>query len=240
MQTLSKNKLKWLRSLRLNKNRNSERKFLLFGEKIIHDLQLSNPDLIDLLFSSNDAFCVQNECFYLDDKELKSISGFKSSPGYGAVVNFPEFDLASRTGDITLYLDGIQDPGNLGTIIRTADWFNIKEIVCSIDTVDVYNPKVSQASMGSIFHVPVRYSELGLEIESCTYPVYGATLDGKDVFSLDINGKLGVVIGSEGQGIREQVLALLDDRITIPNQGKAESLNAAIATGILLAVLSLK
>jgi TrmH family RNA methyltransferase len=135
-------------------------------------------------------------------------------------------------------LDGIQDPGNMGTIIRTADWFGITQIVASEDTVDVYNPKVIGATMGSFMRVSVTYKNLADWMPTVKLPVYGALLEGENVFTTKApNGGL-LVIGSEGKGIRENILDLITHPVTIPKIGDAESLNAGIAAGIIVAQLT--
>jgi TrmH family RNA methyltransferase len=141
-------------------------------------------------------------------------------------------------GQLTIVLDGIQDPGNLGTIIRTADWFGIPQIVASEDTVDVYNPKVIGASMGSFMRVQVHYKNLAAWMPTVKLPVYGALLEGENIFTTKApNGGL-LVIGSEGKGIRENVIDFVTHPVTIPKTGGAESLNAGIAAGIIIAQLT--
>ena len=139
---------------------------------------------------------------------------------------------------MVLALDNIQDPGNLGTIIRIADWFGISQVVCSEDTADVYNPKVVQATMGSIARVMVSYTSLtgwlSKQKEAC---IYAAVLDGQDVRTMKKPSGGILVIGNESKGISDEVLKLCNVRITIPQMGKAESLNAAVATGIILSHL---
>jgi TrmH family RNA methyltransferase len=141
-------------------------------------------------------------------------------------------------GQLTIVLDGIQDPGNLGTIIRTADWFGIPQIVASEDTVDVYNPKVIGASMGSFMRVQVHYKNLAAWMPTVKLPVYGALLEGENIFTTKApNGGL-LVIGSEGKGIRENIIDFVTHPVTIPKTGGAESLNAGIAAGIIIAQLT--
>ena len=138
-------------------------------------------------------------------------------------------------GKMTLFLDGIQDPGNLGTIIRTADWFGLDQIVISADTASCYNPKVVQSTMGSILRVDVIVADLEALIQSSKMPIYGAVLEGKSIQTTTLVKEGIVVIGNESKGIRPPILALITDPITIPKYGNAESLNAAVATGIILA-----
>ena len=141
-------------------------------------------------------------------------------------------------GQLTIVLDGIQDPGNLGTIIRTADWFGIPQIVASEDTVDVYNPKVIGASMGSFMRVQVSYKNLAAWLPTIKLPVYGALLEGENIFTTKAPNGGVLVIGSEGKGIRENVIDFVTHPVTIPKTGGAESLNAGIAAGIIIAQLT--
>jgi TrmH family RNA methyltransferase len=136
---------------------------------------------------------------------------------------------------MTLILDGIQDPGNLGTIIRTADWFGLDQIIVSSDTASCYNPKVVQSTMGSILRVDVIVSDLTELIQSAKMPIYGAVLEGKSIKTTELAKEGILIIGNESKGIRSPLLAMITDPITIPRYGAAESLNAAVATGIILA-----
>ena len=129
-------------------------------------------------------------------------------------------------------LDGIQDPGNMGTIIRTADWFGIQHIICSDDTVDVYNPKVVQATMGSIAHVNVYYTGLEAFLPQIKLPVFGALLDGENIYRTDFGSEGLLIMGNEGNGLRPAIVKLIQQAITIPRTGNAESLNVGIATAI--------
>jgi TrmH family RNA methyltransferase len=138
-------------------------------------------------------------------------------------------------GKMTLILDGIQDPGNLGTIIRTADWFGLDQIVVSADTASCYNPKVVQSTMGSILRVDVVVADLPEFIQSAKMPIYGAVLEGKSIQTTELAKEGILIIGNESKGIRSPILSLITDPITIPKYGTAESLNAAVATGIILA-----
>ena len=163
-----------------------------------------------------------------------------------AVCEIPKYELnlESLKGKLTLVLDDIKDPGNLGTIIRIADWFGIENIVCSPETVDVFNPKVVQATMGSISRIMVHYVPLMefLEVQSLKFkvPVYGALLEGKNIYNEKLSTEGLIVIGNESKGISEKLLPFITEKISIPtfshyksNGGEAESLNAAIATSII-------
>jgi TrmH family RNA methyltransferase len=171
--------------------------------------------------------------------ELEKMSMLQTPNQVLAVAMMPQkketLDLA---GPLTIVLDGIQDPGNMGTIIRTADWFGITQIVASEDTVDVFNPKVIGATMGSFMRVSVTYKNLADWMPTVKLPVYGALLEGENVFTIKTPQKGLLVIGSEGKGIRENILDLITHPVTIPKIGDAESLNAGIAAGIIVAQLT--
>jgi TrmH family RNA methyltransferase len=167
--------------------------------------------------------------------ELQKVSALKTPADAIAAVNIPQWagfgdkDLKNK---FTLVLDGVQDPGNMGTIIRTADWFGITNLVCSEDTVDVYNPKVVQATMGSLARMNISYTPLREFLRSATLPVYGALLNGDSIYKTNFGGEGLIVMGNEGNGIRPEIQQLISHAITIPRIGGAESLNVAIATAI--------
>lgn len=172
----------------------------------------------------------------ISEKELEKISSFKTPQSAIALVGIPHsyLEKSLKKEDWILVLDGIHDPGNLGTIIRSADWFGVHTIVCSEDCVELYNPKVIQATMGSLFRVQVFYADIGEFLHQSGKTVYGATLDGENIFRIKFEKSGILVIGSESHGIRPEVLKHCSANISIPAYGKAESLNAAVATSILL------
>lgn len=232
MEALSRNKIKWVHSLRMKKNRIAEGVFVIEGEKIVHEVITNYPDLIVLIATTDDSFSTENS-FLLDDKEMKHLSQFKTPSPILAVIKIPE--VRPNNNGLILALDGVQDPGNLGTIIRTADWFGIEHVICSRDTADAYTPKVVQASMGSIFRVPISYVDLIEHIPTLDRPVFGALLEGKNLYDQELDQQSVLVMGSEGQGISKDVRALIDHPILIPRKGGAESLNVSIATAVILA-----
>lgn len=168
-------------------------------------------------------------------KQMEQISVLSTPSTFLIVLKQNSSTLISDY-DKFLILDGIQDPGNLGTIIRTCDWFGINHLICSQDTVEVYNPKVVQSSMGSIFRINVSYLNIIEFIKSSRVLILGTELNAVSIYlSLDkLKSAKGIVIGSEGNGIRQEILDLLKDKITIPRNGNSESLNAAVSTGIIL------
>ncbi len=167
--------------------------------------------------------------------ELEKISSLKTPQQVLAQIKIPAWPILQHEtlkGKFTLVLDGIQDPGNLGTIIRTADWFGIENIICSDDTVDAYNPKVVQACMGSLARVKLHYTSLIPFLATIKLPIFGALLDGNNIYEAEFGNEGLVVMGNEGNGIRPEIQQLITKAITIPRIGKAESLNVAIATAL--------
>ena len=151
-----------------------------------------------------------------------------------AVAEIKENEALLNNCDIYLALEGIKDPGNLGTIIRIADWYNIKQIVCSEDCADIYNPKVVQASMGSIFRVQVNYCDIKEYVKNSSTTIYASVLDGEDFRKIDFKKPATILIGNESEGLSPGLKMLADHQISITRYGKAESLNAAVASGIIL------
>jgi TrmH family RNA methyltransferase len=179
------------------------------------------------------------EVFEVKDFELEKIS-LLSTP-HSVLAIFEQRQQAAPADikqKLTLVLDNIQDPGNMGTIIRTADWFGVDTIVCSHGCADRYNPKVVQSTMGSLARVNVFYTEIAEWLQqNTTVKKYAAALDGKNTNTLKNIAEAIVIIGNEGKGISEPVMQLVNEKITIPKIGDAESLNAAVATGIILAMM---
>lgn len=174
----------------------------------------------------------------ISSEELKKISALKQPQQALALFRIPmekELNAKALKGKFSLVLDEIQDPGNLGTILRTADWFGIDQVICALHTADIYSPKVVQASMGSIAHIQVTYKDLPTWLSGIKLPKWGMLLEGTPIHTANF-GKEGLfILGNEGQGIRPEVQAVLDRKVTIPKVGQAESLNVAIAAGVLCA-----
>ena len=236
MQSLSKNKIKWIRSLQLKKNRDELGLFIVEGEKMVQEAIENFSQQIDFLvvtkFSSIKTDDVSFEMAIATDEELKSISTLKNPNKSLVVLKLP----AKRRIETSfrIALDGIQDPGNMGTILRLADWFNVKEIICSKETVDIYNPKVVQSSMGAIFRINVIYCDLEDYLKKSKETIFGALLEGQNIYKKSVEPKGILVVGNEGNGISEKIIPLITEPITIPRFGQAESLNVSVATGILL------
>ena len=230
---ISKNQIKWIRQLEQKKFRRRDGLFVAEGPKVVGDLMRRyQPHTVFATSSWEGTPDVE-----VTDDELCKVSFLQHPQQVLAVFPIPEQSAAIRTDRLSLALDGIQDPGNLGTIIRIADWFGIDRIFCSPDTVDAYNPKVVQATMGSIAHVDVVYTELSTLLTSlpADFPVYGTLLDGDNLYTQELSANGIIVMGNEGNGISQAIRPLVNRRLLIPcfRQGEtAESLNVAIATAI--------
>ncbi|MER3470867.1 MAG: RNA methyltransferase [Chitinophagaceae bacterium] len=236
---LSKKEIKDIQSLSHKKARSETGLFVAEGPKIVSELIQIAPKQIQTIYAI-EQWVAENKTVaatVLSDIELERISQLQTTNQVVAVVKQFESKEPNAGESFCLYLDTIQDPGNLGTIIRIADWFGIKDIVCSSDCVDLYNSKVVQATMASIARVNVYYDEEGIWLSKQQAPVYAATLGGNSIYEINklTNGVL--MIGNESKGLSDRTLAFATERITIPKKGAAESLNAAVATGIILSHL---
>jgi len=244
---ITQNQIKHIRSLQQKKYRREFGEFVLEGPKLVEELLNSNFKI--RMICATEAYLAKNpamvenpgfETLNLSPKQLERISGLKTSNQVLAVAEIPGQSDKLPDGHLglVLVLDCIQDPGNFGTILRTADWFGFQQIVCSVDTVEIYSPKVVQATMGALFRVNVFYTELRDYLEKQKeVPLMGAFLKGENIFktSLPDNGLL--VIGNESKGISEEISGLIRRKLTIPRSGtnQSESLNASVAAGIFMA-----
>ena len=175
--------------------------------------------------------------------DLEKISSLKTPQEVIALVKLPKWpalDHSILQQKFSIVLDGIQDPGNMGTIIRTADWFGIQHIICSEDCVDVYNPKVIQATMGSLSRINVHYTDLQTLLSKINLPIFGALLNGSNIYQTDFGNEGLVIMGNEGNGLRAEIIKLIHRAVTIPKAGKAESLNVGIATAIFCSEINRK
>lgn len=241
---LSKNKIKYIRSLELKKNRKEERAFVAEGHKLVGDLLghfscrllLATCTWLDM-----HPQVVADEIIEVTQEELTRASLQKAPQDVLAIFEQPDYPMDKEviTQSLCLALDDVQDPGNLGTIIRVADWFGIEHIFCSQGTVDVYNPKTIQATMGALARVKLHYCHLPSLIASLDVPVYGTFLDGVDMYQENLTNHGLIVMGNEGNGIGDEVGMLVNKRLYIPNyppqRETSESLNVAMATGIICA-----
>jgi RNA methyltransferase, TrmH family len=239
---LSKNTIKYIQSLYQKKNRVQENVFVVEGNKMVAELLVSDFT-IKTIYATPQWQTPNNIPTHLlqviTADELKKISSLQTPQQVLAVAALPvekAIETIQLLNKWTLVLDNIQDPGNLGTIIRLADWYGIENIVCSHNTVDCFNPKTLQATMGSFARVQCHYTDVPTFLQSIQQPIYGALLQGENIYQLQ--AKPGcIVIGNEGSGISKEVLPFIKQAITIPKKGKAESLNAAMATSIIVAIL---
>lgn len=237
---VSKSELKYIQSLSDKKVRLETGCFIAEGVKLVGEMIAAGyPIKAIYALDSWDAPDTSIEVNRVEAFELEKMSLLQTPNQVVAVAKMPsKTDAINLTGKLTIVLDGIQDPGNLGTIIRIADWFGVQQIVASEDTVDVYNPKVIQATMGSFMRVSVAYKNIADWLPTLQLPVYGALLEGENIFTTKLPTQGILVIGSEAKGIRENCIDFITHPVTIPKIGGAESLNAGVATGIIVAQLT--
>lgn len=240
--SLSHNKIKYIKSLKEKKFRSQYKCFVAEGEKLIFDLMETCKcqmfaALPEIIKSRNDIKA--EEIIIATEAELKRATSLKSAPTAIAVFYQPELEIKELhfNKSLGIILDGVQDPGNVGTIVRIADWFGINNIFCSFDCADVFNPKTVQATMGSIARVKVTYTDIiSLIKKNNDIPIYGTFLEGKNIYNETLSNHGLIVMGSEGKGISDEVKDLVTDRLFIPNfpigSNSSESLNVAVATAI--------
>jgi TrmH family RNA methyltransferase len=233
----SQSEIKRFSSLKLKKFRQKYGLFLVEGVKSVTELLASSFTVQHILMSEHwDVNTGEVPVSLLSKKDMERLSSMETPPGIMAVAEFPHWPAWNPslcTGPI-LALDGIRDPGNLGTIMRIADWYGLNQLLLSEDCTDVFNPKTLHASMGSFLRVQCHYGELPTMLNKAELPVYGCTLHGTNIRTISFPERFVVVIGSESHGISSPVMAHVDEAITIPRFGQAESLNAAIATALVL------
>lgn len=246
---LSRNQIKFIASLQQKKFRKLHGLFVAEGPKLAFELLDSEFEVEKLYvlarvleeqkynFSNKEV-----EVVTVSEKDLQRISGMKSPNEMLALVKIPDpsGSIDHLFEDLVLYLDKLQDPGNFGTILRTADWFGIKNIVCSPDTAEVFNPKIVQASMGSVTRVKVFYKEFEKFIGEApkNFPVYATMLDGQDIYQTNLKSQGVIIIGNESTGISEKLRPFITQKITIPSSAKQtgpESLNASVAAALVMA-----
>ena len=238
---LSKNQIKFITSLQQKKYRIANQLFFAEGIKVIQELIESNFELVDL-FTTLDDFneVLSSKKTIITEDELKKISALSTPNTCLAVFKIPLEKKIMESG-LILALDSIRDPGNLGTIMRLCDWFGVSQLICTKDTVDSYNPKVVQATMGSIARVNVHYVDLESFIKETKLAVYGTFMDGDDIYKTILPQEGVVIMGNEANGISPEIEKLVKNKLTIPRFGtiqKTESLNVATATAILLSEFS--
>jgi TrmH family RNA methyltransferase len=243
LRMLSKSEIGFIKSLQQKKYRKEQALFVVEGLKSVLEF-LQSGYRIHSVYGTSTILSklgkISHNIKLLEVKadEIAKISGLTTPQDILAVIYIPqkdEKDLTIQANTFYLLLDGIQDPGNLGTIIRTADWFGFKQVICSTDTAEAYNPKVVQASMGSLARMEVIYTNLEDLIRNSSLPTFAATLGGTSIFETNFGTEGLLILGNEGNGIRPEILEKVSNQVTIPQFGAAESLNVAVSAGIFCA-----
>lgn len=246
---LSKNKQKHITALSRKKVRDQEKLFVAEGQKLVLDLLQSGLTCQYLIvdekwINSQDSLKTDAEIIRTSSDLIKKVSGFKSTPTIIGVFeqNRHKLKVNKLKNELCLFLDDVQDPGNLGTIIRLADWFGIKSVICSKACADVYNPKTIQSTMGAIARVQTYYVDTITffeEYKSLNCPIYGTFLDGKNLYQEELNNNGLIIMGNEGKGIQDKLEPYVSSRLFIPNYpsevATSESLNVSVATAIICA-----
>ena len=233
--SLSKNHLKLITSLSQKKYRHKYKLFIVEGIKVVQEFLNSSYEL-EILFSTESSFSYLDSFIEVSEQELKKISSLKTPNKVIALFKIPVQKNSSSSG-LIVALDAINDPGNLGTIIRLCDWFGIDQLLCSKETVDCYNTKVVQSSMGSLTRVAISYVDLKEYLTSVSVPVFIADMDGDNIYEMKPPTSAVLVMGNEANGISNSIKQIVSTKISIPRYGNSqltESLNVATATAILL------
>lgn len=242
---ISKATIKRIHALEMRKYRKNERLFVAEGPKLVNELYMSmKPVYVVALpeWIASNANLLNNTTYdTLTPEELQKASLLMHPQQVIALFQIPEneLNLDLLKDELILMLDGVQDPGNLGTIARVADWFGIRHIICSPDTADIYNPKAVQATMGALARVKFYYTELAMVLSQYSGPIYGTFLDGNNIYKEELSRNGIIVMGNEGKGISQRTREMINRRLLIPNYPEGtlttESLNVAIATSIVCA-----
>jgi RNA methyltransferase, TrmH family len=233
---VSKNQIKLINSLQQKKYRKLHNLFIAEGKKVIQELINAKYDLENLFVTKENLFDKKHKYELISDAELKKISALTTANDCLAIFKIKEIP-SNISSDLVVALDNIKDPGNMGTIIRLCDWYGITKIVCTEETVDIYNPKVVQATMGSISRVSVLYTNLAQYLKNSDVEIFGTFMDGKNIYKQDLPKNGIIVMGNEANGISAEIENLVSQKISIPRFGnlqQTESLNVATATAIIL------
>ncbi len=233
---LSKIQLKLITSLSQKKYRTKHHLFMVEGIKGVQEFLNSKFETFQLFTSEELLFLEVENRVVISEKDLKKISNLKNPNKVVALFKIPKDDLTIKEG-LIVALDEINDPGNLGTIIRLCDWFGVNQLVCSKNTVDCFNPKVVQASMGSLTRVSIIYTNLEKYLQEIQIPKFATIMDGENIYKTELPKNGVIIMGNEANGISDEILKLITNKITIPRFGKqqqTESLNVATATAIIL------
>lgn len=240
---ISKARIKLIKSLEQRKQRNLQQLFVAEGPKLVGELLVTmKPSYIAAIpeWWNEHASLLNSPCETdtITTEELHKASLLRTPQQVIALFPIPQykFDTTTAQHELCLALDGVQDPGNMGTILRIADWFGIHNVVCSEDTVDIYNPKAVQATMGALARVKVHYVNLSEMLSQCKTPIYGTLLDGNNIYKQELGQNGFIVMGNEGKGLSQAIRSLVTQKLYIPNYPigtqTTESLNVAIATSI--------
>ena len=242
---LSKAKIKELRALEMKKVRDEKKLFVAEGNKLVADIIHAfdcEYMLAHASWMATQGDIPAKELVLAEEGDIRKVSFLKTPQDVFAVFRKPSYSIteANPASQLILALDGIQDPGNLGTIIRLADWFGIEHVICSTDTVDAFGPKAMQATMGALAHVKVHYTNICEYIASYKeVPVYGTFLDGENIYDKKLSGNGIIVMGNEGNGIRPETESMINEKLFIPPyppmRETTESLNVAVATAVICA-----
>ena len=234
---ISKNQFKIITRLSQKKYREKEGLFIAEGVKVVEELLNSSLEPFAIFATENSGLSISNDKITpISEAELQKISNLKSPNKVLGLFKIPDEKPLQHSG-LIVALDAINDPGNLGTIIRLCDWFGVTQLVCGKGTVDCYNPKVVQASMGSLTRVSLKYVELSTYLEDAKQPTFIADMNGANVYTTTLPKEAVLVMGNEANGVSDAIRKLVDEKISIPRFGKiqeTESLNVATATAILL------
>jgi len=228
---LTKSDIKRINSLKRKSKRKESGVFVVEGVKIVQEL-LNSKFKIEKIYAVSSVLDQFPNATLVSEKELSRITHLSSSNVVLALVEIPEMEVESTSNETVLVIDGVNDPGNLGTIIRTADWFGISTIVCSENSVDCFNSKVIMSTMGSIFRINIVYKDLSLYLKETKLPIYGALLEGESIYKTEFKNPSIILMGSESHGISKEILPYVSNPVTIPGAGKTESLNLGISTAI--------
>jgi TrmH family RNA methyltransferase len=232
-----KKDIKWVRALQQKKFRNESGCFVVEGRKGVEEGLKSSHVLQSVYTTDADWASAHAQAIVVNNREMEQMSGLNTPSSHLAVFEQRDFIPDWHKVQSVLILDGIADPGNMGTIIRTAEWFGIDCIVCTPDCVELFNPKVVQATMGSVFRMGVAMlteDQIRQDLEANEFYVIAADLQGTNIYTFDFNQKLAIVIGSESHGVRPGMRSLVNEFVTIPGKGPAESLNASVAASVFM------
>ncbi|MGL4993867.1 MAG: RNA methyltransferase [Bacteroidales bacterium] len=242
MMTITKNRIKYIQSLVKKRERDASGCFLAEGNRLVNDLLeycqcqilITTQEIYDTITPPVNS----PEIFILDQQSIDKISTQKSAQQMIAVFKQKEHSLSAETlkGKLTLALDTVQDPGNLGTIVRIADWFGIENVICSPNCADIYNPKTVNSTMGALARVKVHYTDLLELLPKCEMPIYGTLLDGENIYKQELTSEGIIIMGNEGNGISPEIQQIITHKILIPGYPQerpiCESLNVGVATSL--------